>query len=126
MEAALKPGVLERIERADAWLYAVAARHVRRNALQRAAESAFDLLRVRSTPPPSVDRMAALELLNGLSPRQREFVIARYYLDLSYRDIAEHFGVSVGTATATVTQSLKRVRQRISAHPEELKAWKTE
>jgi RNA polymerase sigma factor (sigma-70 family) len=126
VEAALKPGVLEKIERADAWLYAVAARHVRRTALHLAAEAAIDLLRARSTPAPSVDRLAALELLKGLSPRQREFVIARYYLDLSYRDIAKHFGVSVGTATATVTQSLKRVRQRINADPEELNAWKTE
>jgi len=126
VEAALKPGVLEKIERADAWLYAVAARHIRRNAFQRAAASGLDLLRNRSTPAPSVDRLAALELLRGLSERQREFVIARYYLDLTYRDIATHFGVSVGTATATVTQSLKRVRQRINADPEELNAWKTE
>ena len=126
VEAALKPGVLKTIERADAWLYAVAARHIRRNALQRAAASGLDLLRSRSTPAPGIDRLAALELLRGLSERQREFVIARYYLDLTYRDIATHFGVSVGTATATVTQSLKRVRQRINADPEELNAWKTE
>jgi RNA polymerase sigma factor (sigma-70 family) len=126
VEAALKPGVLEKIERADAWLYAVAARHIRRNAFQEAAASGLDLLRTRSTPAPSVDRLATLELLGGLSDRQREFVIARYYLDLSYRDIAKHFGVSISTATATVTQSLKRVRQRINADPEELNAWKTE
>lgn len=125
VEAALKPGVIERIERADAWLYAVAARHVRRGGVQRAMESALSLLGGRSLPAPGVDRVAALELLDGLSARQREFVIARYYLDLTYRDIAEEFGVSVGTATATVTQALKRVRQRISANPEELRAWTT-
>ncbi|MGH2449954.1 MAG: RNA polymerase sigma factor [Candidatus Limnocylindria bacterium] len=123
--AALKPGVIGRIERADAWLYAVAARHLRRGALQGALESALSVLRGRSLPAPGVERVAALELLDRLSARQREFVIARYYLDLSYRDIAEHFGVSVGTATATVTQALKRVRERISADPEELKAWTT-
>lgn len=125
VEAALKPGVIEKIERADAWLYAVAARRVRSGGLRGAMESALSLMRGRSTPAPDVERVAALELLDGLSARQREFVIARYYLDLSYRDIAEQFGVSVGTATATVTQSLKRLRERISANPEELKAWTT-
>ena len=121
VEDALKPGVIERIERADAWLYAVATRRLRRGLVR----SALSLLRAGSAPAPSIDRVATLELLNGLSGRQREFVIARYYLDLSYRDIAEEFGVSVGTATATVTQALKRLRTRINANPEELKAWKT-
>jgi DNA-directed RNA polymerase specialized sigma24 family protein len=45
-------------------------------------------------------------------------------LDLSYRDIAAHFGVSVGTATATVTRALQKIRARIEANPEELNAWK--
>jgi RNA polymerase sigma factor (sigma-70 family) len=125
VEAALRPGVIAKIERADAWLYAVAARRLRRGGLQAAMESTVSLLRGRSTAAPDLDRLATLELLDGLSARQREFVIARYYLDLSYRDIAEQFGVSVGTATATVTQSLKRIRERISANPEELKAWTT-
>jgi RNA polymerase sigma factor (sigma-70 family) len=125
VEAALRPGVIAKIERADAWLYAVAARRLRRGGLQAAMESTVSLLRGRSTAAPNLDRLATLELLDGLSARQREFVIARYYLDLSYRDIAEQFGVSVGTATATVTQSLKRIRERISANPEELKAWTT-
>ena len=65
-----------------------------------------------------------LELLDRLSSRQRELVVARYYLDLSYRDIAEHFGISIGTATATVSQALKKIRSRIETNPEELKAWK--
>jgi len=124
LEDALKPGVIERIERADAWLYAVAVRRLRRNRLRSGLESALSGLRGAS-PAPNAERVAMLELLNGLSGRQREFVIARYYLDLSYRDIAEQFGVSIGTATATVTQALKRLRDRISANPEELKAWKT-
>jgi len=45
-------------------------------------------------------------------------------LDLSYRDIAAQFGISIGTATATVTQALKKIRAHIEANPEELKAWK--
>jgi len=59
---------------------------------------------------PSLDRVFALELLRKLTLRQREFVIARYFLDLSYADIAAQWGVSVGTATATVSQALARLR----------------
>jgi RNA polymerase sigma factor (sigma-70 family) len=124
VEDALRPGVIETIQRADAWLYAVAVRRLHRNRLRTRLEFALSSFR-GSSPAPTVERVATLELLKDLSDRQREFVIARYYLDLSYRDIAEHFGVSVGTATATVTQALKRVRERINASPEELTAWKT-
>jgi len=64
-------------------------------------------------------------LLDGLTVRQRELVVARYYLDFTYSDIAAQFGISVGTATATVAQALSKIRRRIEANPEELKAWKT-
>jgi RNA polymerase sigma factor (sigma-70 family) len=123
LEDALKPGVVATIERADAWLYAVAVRRLRRSRLRHRLELALSGLRGAS-PAPSVERVATLELMSALSARQRELVVARYYLDLSYRDIAEHFGISVGTATATVTQALKKIRARIEANPEELKAWK--
>jgi RNA polymerase sigma factor (sigma-70 family) len=124
VEDALKPGVVETIEHADAWLYAVAVRRLRRSRLRRRLESAMSGLRGAS-PGPNVERVATLELMNALSTRQRELVIARYYLDLRYADIAQHFGISVGTATATVTQALKKIRERLEANPEELKAWKT-
>jgi DNA-directed RNA polymerase specialized sigma24 family protein len=123
VEDALKPGVVDTIERADAWLYAVAVRRLRRNTVRSGLESALSGLRGAS-PGPDLEHVATLELLDGLSGRQRELVVARYYLDLSYRDIAEQFGISVGTATATVTQALKKIRSRVEANPEELKAWK--
>jgi len=122
---ALKPGAIGGMERADAWLYVVASRRLHTNRNRATLESALSFLRGGSAAAPSVDRVATLELLNGLSRRQREIVIARFYLDLSYAEIASHFGISVGTATATVTQSLRKIRSRLAEHPEELKAWKT-
>jgi hypothetical protein len=41
-------------------------------------------------------------------------VLGRYYLDLSYATLAETLGVSTGTATATVTQALARMREAIA------------
>jgi nucleotide-binding universal stress UspA family protein len=51
VEAALKPGVIEKIERADAWLYAVAVRRLGRTRLRARLESALSDV-VRGNAPP--------------------------------------------------------------------------
>jgi len=66
---------------------------------------------VRHEAEPSLDKVIALELLRTLTPRQREFVVARYFLDLSYREISEHWAVSVSSATSTVSQAIARLRR---------------
>ena len=106
---ALAPGVIERIERADAWLYTVAVRKLRRGVLRERFER---LLRANTAvhPEPSLAGVEALEFLKELTPRQRELVVARYYLDLSFKEIAEQFGITVGAATSTVSQALSRLR----------------
>ncbi len=111
MLAALEPGVVERIERADAWLYAVGVRKLRRAGWRTRLET---LLRPASAayPEPGLERIEALEVLRELTPRQRELVIARYYLDLSFKEIARYFGISVSAATSHVSQALARVRSR--------------
>lgn len=108
--AALAPGALERIERADAWLYAVGLRTMRRARWKQRLEAPLVLLR-GSAPGPSTDRIEVSQLLERLAPRQREVVIARFYLDLPYKDIARDLGISIGTATTTVSQALARLRQ---------------
>jgi RNA polymerase sigma factor (sigma-70 family) len=108
--AAWKPGVREQVQRPDAWLYRVALRAIRRARWR----LRFDVKLtedVRHDPEPSLDKVVALELLRRLTPRQREFVVARYFLDLSYREIAEHWAVSVSSATSTVAQAIARLRR---------------
>jgi RNA polymerase sigma factor (sigma-70 family) len=109
LAAAWKPGVRERIERPDAWLFRVGIRMIRRGRWRTRREVAMDRDRTRIEGP-SLDRVSALELLAKLSSRQRELVVARYFLGLSYREIAEQWDVSVGTATSTVSQALERLR----------------
>ncbi len=107
--AAFEPGAVERIERADAWLYTVGVRKLRRAGWRTRLET---LLRPASAayPEPGLERIEALEVLRELTPRQRELVIARYYLDLSFKEIAKYFGISVSAATSHVSQALARVR----------------
>jgi RNA polymerase sigma factor (sigma-70 family) len=109
LAAAWKPGVREQIERPDAWLFRVGVRMIRRGRWRRRREVALDDARA-SMPAPSLDHVFALELLGKLSPQQRELTIARYFLGLSYQEIASHWGITVGTATSTVSHGLERLR----------------
>ncbi len=108
--AALEPGAIGRIERADAWLYAVGVRKLRRGAWRRRLEALL-LPGAAVYPAPGLARVEALEMLALLTPRQREVVVARYYLDLSFKEIAAHLGITVGAATSTVAQALRRIRE---------------
>jgi len=110
LAAALAPGTIERIERADAWLYAVGVRYLRRSRWRARLDAPLGILR-GSLGPPTTQRLEVLELLDRLPRRQREIVIARFYLDLSYAEIARELGISVGTATTTVSQALARLRK---------------
>jgi RNA polymerase sigma factor (sigma-70 family) len=108
--AAWKPGTREHVQRPDAWLYRVALRAIGRARWRRRFEVRLTE-DARHGAEPSLDRVSALELLRKLTPRQREFVVARYFLDLSYREIAEQWAVSVSGATSTVAQALARLRR---------------
>jgi RNA polymerase sigma factor (sigma-70 family) len=110
LTAALAPGVIDDIHRADAWLFTVGVRSLRRSSWKARLEVPLLALR-RTSAPPTTDRIEVIELLAQLAPRQREIVVARFYLDLTYEQIAETFGISVGTATATVSQALARLRK---------------
>ena len=109
--AAMSPGVIEGVERADAWLFSVGVRKLRRAAWRRRLDM-FLGPSAASFPEPGLARVQAMEVLAQLTPRQRELVVARYYLDLSFNEIARHFGISVSGATSTVTQALARIRRR--------------
>jgi RNA polymerase sigma factor (sigma-70 family) len=116
--AAWKPGVRERVQRPDAWLYRVALRAIGRARWRRRLEVGL-FESAAQQPEPTVDNVAVLDLLRRLTTRQREFVVARYFLDLSYRDIADHWDVSVSNATATVSQALARLRKDLEKEAEE-------
>ncbi len=62
----------------------------------------------------SADRIALLEDLRRLSPRQRAVLVLRYFDDLTEADTAEALGISVGTVKSHVRDALARLRNQQS------------
>lgn len=102
----------------EGWLYRVALRKTRRGLVRALREvpmadrAATD--DTRETPDETASVLQRLEvgrLLTLLTERQRAIVVAKYYLGLSQDEIADALGVRRGTVSATVSQSLARMRE---------------
>jgi RNA polymerase sigma-70 factor (sigma-E family) len=67
----------------------------------------------------STDRIALLEDLRRLSPRQRAVLVLRYFDDLTEADTADALGISVGTVKSHVRDGLATLRSQQSGeeHP---------
>jgi len=100
----------------EGWLYRVALRKTRRGLLRSLRETRMT---ERASDDPTaavVHRLEVGRLLELLTERQRAIVVAHYYLGLSQQEIAEALGVRRGTVSATVSQSLARMRERGAEH----------
>ena len=62
----------------------------------------------------STDRIALLEDLRRLSPRQRAVLVLRYFDDLTEADTAAALGISVGTVKSHARDALARLRDKQS------------
>ena len=58
----------------------------------------------------STDRVALLEDLRTLSPRQRAVLVLRYFDDLTEADTAAALGISVGSVKSYAREALARLR----------------
>ena len=67
-----------------------------------------------ATQHDSTDRIALLEDLRRLSPRQRAVLVLRYFDDLTEADTAAALGISVGTVKSHVRDALTRLRNQRS------------
>lgn len=94
----------------EGWIYRVAVRKGRRR-LQKVLR-AVGLARASSDElDRALDRVEIGRLLRRLSARQREIVVAHYFLRLSYEETAQHFEISRGTVSATISKALARMRE---------------
>lgn len=62
----------------------------------------------------STERIALLEDLRRLSPRQRAVLVLRYFDDLTEADTAAALGISVGTVKSHARDALTRLRHQRS------------
>ena len=59
------------------------------------------------------DQRAVLAAIARLSPRQREVLALRYYLDLSHAEIAEAMSVTAGTVSATISHAMTALARQL-------------
>jgi len=100
----------------EGWLYRVALRKTRRGLLRALRETRVTELSSEDSTAAVLQRLEVGRLLALLTERQRAIVVAHYYLGLSQQEIAEAVGVRRGTVSATVSQSLARMRERGATH----------
>jgi len=107
---AFKQG-LASLDRPGAWLLVVATRVLFRDRRRRVTDVAVETLPIaRDDIDFAIERADLLVALRQLPERQRAVVVARYYYDLSYEEIAKVFAIRSGTVGATLSQALARLR----------------
>jgi len=96
----------------EGWLYRVALRKARR-ARHRSARN-VTLEFAPSTDDGidgTLDRLEVGRLLGMLTDRQREIVVAHYFLGLRHEDVAELLAIRPGTVAATINQAIGKMRK---------------
>jgi RNA polymerase sigma factor (sigma-70 family) len=102
---------LASLERPGAWLLVVATRVLFRDRRRRLSDVAVETLPAsRDEIDFAIERADLLVALRQLPERQRAVVVARYYYDLSYEEIAKAFSIRTGTVGATLSQALAKLR----------------
>lgn len=109
-------------ERAAAYLRAATVNGCRSVVRRRGtAHRATPLLAVAEDSPDLavgvVERRAVLDGLAGLSERQREVLVLRYYGDLSEAQIAEALGISPGSVKTHAARGLASLRPVLERTP---------
>jgi RNA polymerase sigma-70 factor, ECF subfamily len=99
-----------REENLAGWLFRVAMRKARREP-RHLPLIGLGPREVNDPTEELMDRLEAGRLLSMLTRRQREIVVAHYYLGLTHAETARLFGLRPGTVSATIAQALGRMRK---------------
>lgn len=99
----------KRHDNLEGWLFRVATRMARRHRPWSVGRFAAN----QAAPDEiegALNRMEATRLLQRLTVRQREIVLAHYYLGLTHAETAAALGIRPGTVSATMAKALGRMR----------------
>lgn len=98
-------------DRPGAWLLVVATRVLFRDRRRKLSAVAVEVLPGAGNEIDfAVERADLLAALRQLPERQRAIVVARYYYDMTYEEIAKAFAIKSGTVGATLSQALGKLR----------------
>jgi RNA polymerase sigma factor (sigma-70 family) len=95
----------------EGWLYRVALRKTRRGVFRARRERPIGERAAHDDVAAVIVRLEVGRLLALLTERQRAIVVAHYYLGFTQAEIAGALGIRRGTVSATVSQSLARMRE---------------
>ena len=99
------------LDRPGAWLLVVATRVLFRDRRRRLTDVAVETIpSARNEIDFAVERADLLSALRQLPERQRAIVVARFYYDQSYAEIAKAFAIKSGTVGATLSQAIGKLR----------------
>lgn len=97
-----------------AWLQRVALNlansHFRRLGAERRARERSGRVEDRTFDPDAADKQAVREAVGALPKRQRTALVLRYYLDLTYAEIAEVMEAPEATVKSLVRRAIVRLR----------------
>jgi RNA polymerase sigma-70 factor (ECF subfamily) len=109
-EGLRKPPVDER--NLEGWLYRVALRKARRGWRRTARDVTLEYApSIDDGVDRTLDRLEIGRMLGMLTDRQREVLVAHYYLGLRHEEIADALGIRPGTVAATISQAIRRMRK---------------
>jgi RNA polymerase sigma factor (sigma-70 family) len=94
----------------DGWLFVVARNHCRRSLRRRVGAAIGDLFGPDQLEQ-ATDRIDIVKALHRLSERDRNLVIAKYYLGMRQAELAAVFHIPQGTVSAALSRALRRLRR---------------
>lgn len=96
----------------EGWLYRVALRKARRSWRRAARNVTLDFApSALDGIDRTLDRLEIGRLLAMLTGRQREILVAHYFLGLRHEEIAELLAIRPGTVAATINQAIGKMRK---------------
>jgi RNA polymerase sigma factor (sigma-70 family) len=96
----------------EGWLYRVALRRARRAGRRDARNVTLEFApSIDDGMDRTLDRLEIGRLLGMLTDRQREIVVAHYFLGLRHEDIADLLAIRPGTVAATISHAIGKMRK---------------
>lgn len=106
----------------EGWVFRVGfnldASRRRRNLVAQRATTRAVVVDHRDGASEVAERLAVLDALQSLPPRQRAALVCRHYLDLSVAQTAEVLRCAEGTVRALCHQGSERLRSQLTEHPD--------